>query len=177
MTNLEFFTDHRNRELLPIGSLDIRERVGKHISRGTRQRISHRNAVSRRYNDAAESLNELYGGFSGSDDFSGGTKSISDTLLSEFQEYLPATDIAAQEAVGKLLGSTTSYDGSTGPVQTLASYDRSRLALPSRTDAAHEASSMLDSEGSRIVKDFEQEFLRPLKIYRHFGIEQQLPQR
>ena len=65
----------------------------------------------------------------------------------------------AQEATSVLLGATTGYDGSLSEHQTLASFERRLVALPSMPTPAVQVEKVLDAEGSRIIQNFETELL------------------
>ena len=167
-----FSSDARQRDLLPLPHMGEPSEWTSlsHLGRGTRQRVSQRQAMQARCNSACDAVNSLSCGVR----FKPQTGPPSEAQLASHlvlqaavEEYPPPADLVRpDEALRLLLHSGGKYDGvdATG---SLAPYGSGELSLPSDAKTAPGLVSMLDAVDSQTFVGFREHLLLPEADYQN----------
>ena len=148
-------------ELFPLPTLVEEEPCSAGLSRGVRQRVSRRRAVTRRTNDAISSLNWLSGcgttarcSGSGSPAQLMATQRIR-TVMERSQAVSPIP--RPHEAARALLRSRAGYDPDE---QVVMDYQEELLSVPSSCVGCPRAVDVVPAEAAAMLVDFEEHMVR-----------------
>ena len=116
--------------------------------------------------DAVEALNDLICGTGLAIDANAhmgiGSSDATARVTGRVREFASAFDgdAASKAAVSQLLGAPLAYDGSEAEPQSMGSYNRDMVALPTAKEAPMMLSAMLDRHASQFIAGFESLILR-----------------
>ena len=173
------FGDGRQRDLLPLPHLADSGSwtTLSHLGRGTRQRVSRRQATQARCNLACDALSAISCG----SNFKLPAGPITEAQRNAHQVVQEAVEqcprprsvVLLGEALRLLLHSGGKYDG-VDAAGALAPYGSCELSLPSDASSAPSLVSMLDAEDSQMFVGFREHLLLPEPEY-HNLLQQQGP--